>query len=101
MEIEAVSLGIKSLGLGQIRGNGKLFIGDKEIVFKQYLPDKKIVIPFSSIFEVSTPYFFLGKTFFKKLLRVDFLNDNGELDATAWLVKDIEKVLNLVACKVD
>ena len=73
MQIEAVSLGIKSLGLGQIRGNGKLFTGDQEIVFKQYLPDKQIVIPFSSIVEVSTSYFFLGKTFFRELLRMNFL----------------------------
>ena len=78
--------GISSSGYGQIRGNGVLALTEKGLHFRMLAPRKTLFIPIDSIREVSHPRWFLGKSKARKLLRVDFFDQEGEKDAAAWLV---------------
>jgi hypothetical protein len=74
----------------QGRGNGTLVLTDSELYFERWLPRKEFHVPLSTIQSIETPTSFLGKTNFRKLLKVDFRNDAGQNDAIAWLVPDLE-----------
>jgi len=78
--------GVSSSGYAQVRGNGVLALTEKGLHFRMLAPRKYLFIPLDSIREVSHPRWFLGKTKAKTLLRVDFVNREGEQDAAAWIV---------------
>jgi hypothetical protein len=80
--------GIASRGLGQVRGNGLLALTDAGLRFRMLLPQRALFISAASIKEISFPRRFLGKSKGGDLLRVDFVNEDGEEDAGAWLVGD-------------
>jgi hypothetical protein len=86
----ALLYGQESLGVKQGRGNGTLVLTDSELYFERWLPRKEFHVPLSAIQSIETPTSFLGKTNFRKLLKVDFRNDAGQNDAIAWLVPDLE-----------
>jgi len=81
--------GQESKGLGQVRGNGVLLLTDKELYFGMWTPKKELKIPIVAIKSIETPKSFLGKSAFRKLLKVVFENYMGDLDAAAWYVKDL------------
>ena len=83
--------GIKSRGMKQIRGNGILLLTSSALYFRMLLPRRELLVPLSSITSVETPKSYLGKTKGMKLLKIDFRNDVGDLDSSAWLVPDLEK----------
>ena len=93
--------GIKSLGYKQFRGNGLLLLTKDNLYFNRFFPEKEIIIPITSIVSVDTPKSFLGKTIFRELLQVNFINENGKQDSAAWYVKDFrmfkEKLEELIS----
>lgn len=84
--------GQQSKGVGQVRGNGTLLITKDALVFEMWLPQHELVIPLQSITGIDTPKSFLGKSQFVPLLMVEFTNADGEADAAAWRVPDIDAV---------
>ena len=81
--------GQESKGLGQVRGNGVLLLTDKELYFGMWTPKKELRIPLVAVKSVETPKSFLGKSVLRKLLKVTFENDLGDIDAVAWYIKDL------------
>lgn len=82
--------GQQSLGVTQARGNGTLALTDSELYFERWVPRKEYRIPLSAISSIETPTSFLGKTRFRPLLQVNFTNDNGQPDAMAWHLFDLD-----------
>jgi len=74
----------------QARGNGTLFLTDEKLVFKMMVPSRWIEVPIPRIQNIDNPRSFLGKTKGRKLLAVQFSNNDGSDDAAAWLVGDLE-----------
>jgi len=95
--------GLESQGIKQIRGNGILILTEKELYFELYLPKKTITIPINEIIKIETPRSHLGKSKYKKLLKIIFTNQNQEKDSVAWLVKQlprwIENIENIIEKK--
>lgn len=83
--------GLQSRGMKQIRGNGILILTEKELFFELYIPKKELTIPIYQLKAVETTSSFLGKTKFKKLLKIIFHRPTGEKDAAAWLVKNLDE----------
>lgn len=81
--------GLLSSGLAQVRGNGLLALTEAGIRFRMLAPRRALFIPREAVRGVSNPRWFLKKSKAKELLRVDFVNDRGEEDAAAWLVRDL------------
>jgi hypothetical protein len=95
--------GLESQGIKQIRGNGILILTEKELYFELYLPQKTITIPINEIIKIETPRSHLGKSKYKKLLKIIFTNQNQEKDSVAWLVNQlprwIENIENIIEKK--
>ena len=85
-----------TLGRGQVRGNGVLILTKESLFFEMYFPRKKFNFPLKNIREVDTVKSFLGKTQFRQLLHISFINDNGKEDSAAWLIKDLDVWLNRI-----
>ncbi|MFW9852582.1 MAG: hypothetical protein ACFFDS_06550 [Candidatus Thorarchaeota archaeon] len=85
-----------SLGRGQVRGNGVLILTADNLFFEMYFPKKKFTFPLKNIRSVDTVKSFLGKTQFRQLLQISFINDDGEEDSAAWLVKDLDVWLSRI-----
>ena len=83
-------LGLESEGVAQIRGNGCLAASQREVLFLMWVPRREVRILRSSIVEVDSPAAHLGKTLGRPLLRVRFTTENGESDAAAWAVRDLD-----------
>lgn len=83
--------GLKSKGLKQVRGGGKLILTDQELYFNQTGTKTELRIPISKIRAIETPRSFLGKSQMIKLLKVIFEDEDGNLDAVAWGVKGLKK----------
>jgi hypothetical protein len=84
--------GLESKGLRQIRGNGVLILTQKKLYFEMWVKPKTIVeVPISSIQKIENVKSHLGKSKFQKLLKVSFINEKGNLDSVAWLVRDLEE----------
>ncbi len=88
--------GQHSLGRSQVRGNGVLILTTDVLYFEMYFPKKKFSFPLKNIRKVDTVKSFLGKTQFRHLLRISFINDKGEEDSAAWLVKNLEVWTNRI-----
>jgi hypothetical protein len=82
--------GQRSKGIRQIRGNGVLILMKFLLFFEMWHPKKILEIPLSSIREIEVTRSFLGKSRFRDLLKISFINVEGESDETAWLVDDLE-----------
>jgi hypothetical protein len=87
----ATSLGLTSLGVGQLRGTGTLVLTDGEVAFAQWRPDRLVRIPRPAIVEVDTTRTHLGKTMNQDVLRVRWANaDTGVEDTVAFFVRDLD-----------
>jgi hypothetical protein len=89
----ANSLGVESAGPWQVRGNGNLALTEEELLFAQWVPKRLLRIPRRSIVEVSTTDSHLGKRIGRPLLRVSWTRDDGEQDAIALWVRDLDRWL--------
>ena len=83
--------GVRSLGMGQMRGNGILLLTADGLHFQMLVPKREFEMPFSKIVSVKTPKSFLGKSIFRPLLEVEFISETGVTDSMAWYVPDLEQ----------
>lgn len=86
--------GQKSLGYGQVRGNGVLALTSDKLFFEMWLPKKDIEIPINRITNIDNPIQFLGKTKLRPLLKVTFINQNGQTDSAAWQISELDRWTN-------
>jgi hypothetical protein len=84
--------GQESRGVGQWRGNGTLVLTDDELYFRQWVSQAEYRIPLRAIQPLETPRSHLGKTNFRPLLKVNYINPQGERDSIAWSLVDVEGV---------
>ena len=54
-------------------------------------PKTIVEVPVSSIQNIESVKSHLGKRKFQKLLKVSFINEKGNLDSVAWLVRGLEE----------
>ena len=87
---DANSLGVESAGKWQVRGNGNLALTKRELLFAQWVPNRVVRIPRSSILEVTTARSHLGKWIGRDLLKVVWTNDVGQEDSIALWVADLD-----------
>jgi hypothetical protein len=84
--------GLESKGVRQIRGNGVLILTKKKLYFEMWAKPKTIVeIPINSIQKIERAKSHLRKNIIQKLLKVYFVNEKGNLDSVAWMVRDLEE----------
>jgi hypothetical protein len=86
---DANSFGVESGGVWQVRGNGNLALTEHELLFAQWVPDRLLRIPRSSILEVTTAGSHLGKTVRRDLLKIVWATDLGTQDSIALWVRDL------------
>ncbi len=86
--------GQKSLSYRQIRGNGVLALTSDKLFFEMWLPKKGIEIPIKRITNIDNPIQFLGKTELRSLLKVTFINQNGQTDSAAWQISELDHWMN-------
>ncbi len=96
-ELRANFFGMKSAGMGQVRGNGALLLFDDVLVFLLYVPRRKIEIPISAIRRVGVAKSHLGKSIFRPLLLVEFVNREGIEDSVAFFVPDLDSWLSALS----
>jgi hypothetical protein len=83
--------GVRSGGMGQVRGNGVLTLTNRRLHFMMWLPRREVSIDLLNITGIETPKSFLGKSKLRPLLQVNFTDERGDEDAAAWLVADLEE----------
>lgn len=100
-EAGAPLFGIRSLGAAQVRGNGVLTLTKDRLHFLMWLPRRELSIPRERIITVETPKSFMGKSVFRELLQVNFMNEDGEADAAAWAARDPSEWRSFLGSKVE
>lgn len=88
--------GLASKKSRQIRGNGILILTKEKLFFAMYYPSKEVNIPLKSIMEIKTPKSFLGKTRFRKILEVVFINDEGKTDSAVWELRNLDNWISRI-----
>jgi hypothetical protein len=83
--------GVASRKYKQVRGNGVLILTKENIIFGMFIPKREIKVPIKSIMEIKTPKWFLGKTRFRPVLAISFINEEGKTDSAAWEVRNIDQ----------
>ena len=89
-EAGANFFGVASFGRRQVRGNGKLVLRGDGLTFTRTIPEKVFVFPRDRFERVETVRTHLGKSIFRKLLKLHFQNEDGVADSVAWYVKDLD-----------
>jgi hypothetical protein len=88
--IAATSMGMSTLGPGQLRGTGTLVLTDGEVAFAQWRPDRLVRIPRAAIIEVDTTRTHLGKTMKQDLLRIRWNDETAGEDTIALFVRELD-----------
>jgi hypothetical protein len=88
LEGNARLIGVKSRGLGQMRGTGTLALTSDEVVFLMWLPRRELRIPLDAIESVETGHGVAGKWTGAELLHVRW-RTGDTADEAAWEVKDL------------
>ena len=89
--------GQKSKGKMQIRGISQVVLLPNELYSELIYPQRILRIPLTSIHEVDiTKKSFLGKSKFKNLLIVHFINESGEEDSAGWLIPRLESYKRMI-----
>lgn len=91
LQATANFFGQQSRGRGQLRGNGLLVLANNELYFAMWWPRREWRLSREKITSTEIIKSFLGRTRFRPLLKINFLNDIGQSDAAAWLVAEPEK----------
>ncbi len=100
-EANANSFGVESRGMNQMRGNGLLLLTSHELVFGMFTPETEVVIPLTNITTIDIVKWHLGKSVFKPLLKVYFVNDEGNKDSIAWWIANPEDwKISLEKCRL-
>ncbi len=89
--------GQESQGLKQIRGNGVLTVTPSDVIFYMWLPKRKIIISRREITSLEIVTKFLRKIRLgRKLLKINFINNQGRPDAVAWDINDMDQWFQLL-----
>ena len=88
LEGNAQLVGVKSRGLGQMRGTGTLALTARELVFLMWVPRRELRIAREAIESVETGHGVAGKRTSRDLLHVRWRSGDAE-DEAAWAVKDL------------
>lgn len=83
-------LGLESRGRGQVRGNGRLVLTPHELRFRQWVPQRDTTVPLGAVTSVGTERTWLGKWVGSRLLCVRWRTADGEEDAMAWQLRDLD-----------
>ena len=83
------SFGVRSKGVGQLRGMGVLALFDDELVFVQAIASNHVRAKRSDIVGVTTPRSFLGKSQGAPLLAIEWRTADGS-DQVALRVPDLD-----------
>ena len=83
-------LGLESLGMAQVRGNGCLATTKERVLFRMWMPERSFEVQRSRITAVDEPRSHLGKSKGMKLLKLSFVDERGQADSLAWAVRDLE-----------
>ncbi|NHJ85704.1 MAG: hypothetical protein FK734_09600 [Asgard group archaeon] len=86
--------GQESRGLWQFRGNGVLILTSKELFFEMWMPKKVSNIPIKNIVKVEKAKWHLRKSKNRLLLKIIFINEEGQTDSAAWLIRDLDDWIN-------
>ena len=81
--------GLESAGAGQIRGNGYLAATADEIVFVMWVPRRVVHIRRPLLVEADTTRSHLGKSASRDLLRLRWINDEGDEETAAFAVRNL------------
>jgi len=92
--------GCESMESLQMRGNGVLVLTQSGIRFRMWLPELILKIDWPNIHDVETVRTHLGKTIFKPLIKITFINKTGESDSAAWFVKNHEQWLEAIQGRI-
>lgn len=88
-DFKSNSLGRKSRGILQRKGNGALILTKSGIHFFQLAPNKEILIPLDSVTGINVIKEYLGKSIGFKLLHIAFAA-NDVTDSMTWYVTDLQ-----------
>lgn len=97
--------GVESKGGAQIRGNGVLVLTRSSLIFEMLLPRREMIIDLHRIERLASVRSHVGKSVMRPLLRVEFDDGTGGVDAAAWYVRDVEGWIGIISdlcdCEVE
>ncbi|ADQ14375.1 hypothetical protein [Halanaerobium hydrogeniformans] len=82
-------LGRESIGKRNIVKNGSLLLTPDELHFLRWGPKEELIIPLENIKKVEEVNSFLGVNKNKAILKIEFNDQNGELDSAAWSIDNM------------
>jgi hypothetical protein len=100
MDKYALYVAKQSDGYSHFRGSGYLVLTEDELYFERQLDRKKIIIPIGSIVKVERTRRLGGQSPGKMMLKVVFKTQDGEQDAIAWKVKELEQWIKEISIMV-
>ena len=81
---------LESAGVWKVRGNGVLFLTEKNLFFGMWKLKKNLLILVTSIIEVTNPKSHMHRSIARFLLKITFRSENGEADSAAWYVRKLD-----------
>ena len=100
MDKYALYVARQSDGYSHFRGIGYLVLTEDELYFERQLDRKIIIIPIGSIVKVERTKRLGGRSPGKMMLKVVFETQDGEQDAIAWKVKELEQWIKEISIMV-
>ena len=100
MDKYALYVAKQSDGYSHFRGKGYLVLTEDELYFERQLDRKTIIIPIGSIVKAERTERLGGQSPGKMMLKVVFETQDGEQDAIAWKVKELEQWINEISMMV-
>ncbi|MFO8082257.1 MAG: hypothetical protein R6V07_18405 [Armatimonadota bacterium] len=94
-------IGVRSRGVGAVRGNGVLSLTERSLQFVMWLPRRSFSIALDDVTSVETPKSFMGRSKLRELLQVNFTDERGEEDAAAWVVADLPAWKRALSERID
>jgi hypothetical protein len=61
-----------------------------------WIPKKEIKIPIDKMEKIEEVKSFLGKSKFRPLLKIGYIDENGQKNSAAWMVKNLQKWKSII-----
>jgi hypothetical protein len=100
MDRHALYVAKQSDGYSHFRGIGYLVLSEEALYFERQLDRKIIIIPIGSIVKAERTKRLGGQSLGKKMLKLVFETQDGEQDAIAWKVKELEQWIKEISIMV-
>ena len=97
LDKHALYVARQSDGYKHFRGTGYLVLTDEELYFERLLMKKIIILPVSSILDVDKTKRLAGQSPGGFMLKITYQTQDGENDAIAWKVKELEQWITAVS----